>query len=848
MLLRSLYEILIRPVEYLIGVVFRVMYDLLGREGAAILSVSIVVSLLTLPLYLRADAVQEEEQEKQKKMERWIGHIRNSFTGDERYLMQTAYYREMHYRPLDAFKGTISLLLQVPFFLAAYRYLSTLKVLQGAAFGPIADLGAPDELLAVGGVKICILPILMTAINCISGTIYTKGHPVKQRIQVYVLALVFLVLLYNSPAGLVLYWTMNNLFSLGKNIVQKLAGRRKKTETSGKASALPRGEETTGGLIRLLLLTLTIFLGAYIPLSVVAASPADFVNLFSYVSPLRYVWFAFCVFAGLFLVWGGVIDSVVTRRGREVFGYLLFLLLAAGLIDFMFFYPEIGMVSRELTFDWTPRFAMRIKVINLLVLLAVAVVTALLYRKKKRLVFSLSLIVCLSLGAFSCYQLVRTQSRLKEILAENDVSGTDAALHFSQTEKNVVIIMTDRAVGAYLPFLLEEKPELAGRLDGFTFYPNTVSSGLCTNYGVSAVFGGYDYTTSGMNARSDELLKDKHNEALKLLPILFTQAGYTAETFDAPYGNYRMPSDLSVFDGMEGVSAGRLEGRFATAYGGEEHERRVERNFFFYSIYKIVPSFLQDDVYDDGEYLSTDVLAGDEAFLEAYAALSHLGDMTAADAEKGNFIMICNNTTHEPTILQLPDYTVTEETDNSAFGDIAADKEAGGRILHFDRENLKQSLGQYHVHMRAMLEIADWCDCLKELGVYDNTRIIVVADHGRATGGMEDAFMIDGIDALAANPMLLVKDFDAHGFTTDPSFMTNADAPALALSGIVTDPVNPFTGHPVDLSGKANGMDIFWAYEGDIYKNNGTTFIPADAEIYHVNGEIFEEENWSRVR
>ena len=62
----------------------------------------------------------------------------------------------------------------------------------------------------------------MTAINCISGAIYTKGLPLKDKLQVYLLALLFVVLLYNSPSGLVIYWTMNNIFSLVKNIFYKL--------------------------------------------------------------------------------------------------------------------------------------------------------------------------------------------------------------------------------------------------------------------------------------------------------------------------------------------------------------------------------------------------------------------------------------------------------------------------------------------------------------------------------------------------------------------------------------------------------------------------------------------------
>ena len=67
----------------------------------------------------------------------------------------------------------------------------------------------------------------MTLINIVSGIIYTKGHPLKSKIQVYGLAVVFLVLLYHSPSGLVFYWLLNNVFSLIKNIISKLKEPKK---------------------------------------------------------------------------------------------------------------------------------------------------------------------------------------------------------------------------------------------------------------------------------------------------------------------------------------------------------------------------------------------------------------------------------------------------------------------------------------------------------------------------------------------------------------------------------------------------------------------------------------------
>jgi len=82
----------------------------------------------------------------------------------------------------------------------------------------IKNLGAPDAIINYG---VNVLPLLMTAINCTTSAIYTRSFPLRDKVQVYALALVFSVLLYNLYSALVLYWTLNNIFTLAKNILLK---------------------------------------------------------------------------------------------------------------------------------------------------------------------------------------------------------------------------------------------------------------------------------------------------------------------------------------------------------------------------------------------------------------------------------------------------------------------------------------------------------------------------------------------------------------------------------------------------------------------------------------------------
>ena len=102
----------------------------------------------------------------------------------------------------------------------------------------------------------------------------------------------------------------------------------------------------------------------------------------------------------------------------------------------------------------------------------------------------------------------------------------------TSTGKNVVVLMMDMMIGSYIPYVFTEHPELVNQFDGFTYYPNTISFGPRTNMGSPALFGGYEYTPARLNERSNELLKDKHNEALRVLPTMFSNEGWDVTVSD----------------------------------------------------------------------------------------------------------------------------------------------------------------------------------------------------------------------------------------------------------------------------------------------------------------------------
>ena len=84
--------------------------------------------------------------------------------------------------------------------------------------------------------------------------------------------------------------------------------------------------------------------------------------------------------------------------------------------------------------------------------------------------------------------------------------------------------------------------------------------------------------------------------------------------------------------------------------------------------------------------------------------------------------------------------------------------------------------------------------------------------------------------------MLMMKDFNSKVFSTDNSFMTNADTPLQAFGGLIENPVNPFTGNPLTMDGKTDWPMLI--YDSEDWNVSGSDTI-AGADAYS-----FSEGDW----
>ena len=98
-ILTFLYNLVLGPLVLLFDIIFTVFHHITLNKGLSILFLSLSVNLLILPLYRRADSLQEEERVRTEKLSRGIKHIKKVFKGDERFMMLQTYYRQNDYKP-----------------------------------------------------------------------------------------------------------------------------------------------------------------------------------------------------------------------------------------------------------------------------------------------------------------------------------------------------------------------------------------------------------------------------------------------------------------------------------------------------------------------------------------------------------------------------------------------------------------------------------------------------------------------------------------------------------------------------------------------------------------------------
>lgn len=889
-----LYTVILYPLVQLIEISYKIFDKLFDNTGLSIIGVSFTVTIFCLPLYIVAEHWQQVQRDIDAKLKPGIDRIKQTFKGDEQYMILNTFYKENHFHPLMALRSSFGLLIQVPFFMAAYSCLSSLEALQGQSWLFIRDLSQQDAIFYIGSLPVNILPIAMTIINIIAGAIYTKGFALKDKLQIYGMALLFLVILYSSPSGLVLYWTMNNVFSLIKNIFYKLkhpvwtlyylmsagviavavyiifiySGGASLTKRLAASLPLlvvliiplilkgvnwllekPLNDLTNNKKLRTLLfifssLACLLITGFLLPSSLITSSVQEFSNIGTFRCPTSFIFETFWQSFGIFIFWAFCIYFLFNNKVQTVISILFTIGLFLGVVNSFIFAGDYGSMNVTLKFlDGIKTQSTPFILVNLFVcLLTILVIFSFFILKKESWLQSIIFILCLVfvvLGIKNSIQIKNEYNEFQEIISkkENIASDFSTKFHLSKTKKNVVVFMLDRAESSFFNDIYENQNSVKKQFSGFTFYPNTISANGHTLMGSPGLYGGYEYTPSEMNKNPNKTLKEKHNEALLLMPRIFSEdANYNVVCSDLSWGNYSYVSDMSFTNDYEKINGINLYGHYSAEFKKEHLSSEqannlsttVNRNLIWVSFFRQSLAIIRPAIYYKGSWWGSDAVENFDSFVDLISELKYLSKLTDFTSNSGTFSLITNDVTHENFDLSSNIKLIDKEKINSIYKNDNA----------------------YEIQVLALELIADWFKYLKENNCYDNTKIIIVSDHGIGNRGFDkyDNPFLENYDKDHLNPILLVKDFNATGeLKIDNTFMTNADVPTLALKDIVQNPKNPFTGKEINSDSKKDGFlvttdGLFMPY----YSKSEYVFTTNPNSWYKVKDNIFIDSNWKK--
>jgi YidC/Oxa1 family membrane protein insertase len=200
-------------------------YKVIPNYGWVIIVLSGLLKLLFQPLTSKSMRSMRDMQRLQPE----IQALREKYKKEPQKL-NTAMMELYRKRGINPVGGCLPLLLQMPVFFALFNVLSKTIELRRAGFiWWIKDLSAPDAIarlpfsLPFIGSAVSVLPILM-GIAMFFQQKMTPTDP-KQAMMTYLLPIVFTLMFFRFPSGLVLYWLVNNVLTIIHQYLMNRADR-----------------------------------------------------------------------------------------------------------------------------------------------------------------------------------------------------------------------------------------------------------------------------------------------------------------------------------------------------------------------------------------------------------------------------------------------------------------------------------------------------------------------------------------------------------------------------------------------------------------------------------------------
>lgn len=192
------FSFLAKPLHFFLNY----FYNILGNYGISIILLTVIIKLIFWPLTQKSYVSMKAMQKLQPEMKKIREKYRTDRDGLNRATMQL--YQENRVNPLG---GCLPMLVQIPVFFALYKVLLDTIELRHAPFMLwITDLSVKDPYF--------VTPVLMGITMFIQQKLTPSTMDPIQAKMMLAMPIVFTFLFLNFPAGLVLYWLVNNLLTI----------------------------------------------------------------------------------------------------------------------------------------------------------------------------------------------------------------------------------------------------------------------------------------------------------------------------------------------------------------------------------------------------------------------------------------------------------------------------------------------------------------------------------------------------------------------------------------------------------------------------------------------------------
>ncbi len=193
----------------------RFFFDLSGSYGIAIILLTLAIRLILAPLTFSQSKSMEAMKALQPEMQALQERYKDKPEEYQRKVMEL--YQKHKVNPLG---GCLPMLVQLPFLWALFAVLREFDF--GTGFLWLTSLSAPDPYY--------VLPVL-SAITTYIQMMMTSADA-SQKSMMFIMPVFIGYISINFPAGLVIYWVVSNLFSMGQ---QYLIARKMNPQEGGNA-------------------------------------------------------------------------------------------------------------------------------------------------------------------------------------------------------------------------------------------------------------------------------------------------------------------------------------------------------------------------------------------------------------------------------------------------------------------------------------------------------------------------------------------------------------------------------------------------------------------------------------